>query len=105
MASLEVQQRAEKIKILKRLARYHVYVTLRLLKKYELTKEEIKEYQSFNRKFLRCLHELDEFEAKCIQYTFIDEKFYWWDGYYSNAQYYRYRNKAIDNFLERFFEK
>lgn len=104
MQTLENKLRVEKIAEIKKAVSYHKFATLRLQKPSECTKEELREFKAFNLKFLKCLHHLDEFEEKCIQHTFIEGKFYWWEGYYSNAQYYRYRNKAIDNFYASFFK-
>ena len=83
--------------------KYKLY-SLRLLRHYDFTEEEIKEYRAYKERFERCLATLEDFEAKCILNTFVEPKFYWWENYYSDAQYYRYRAKALNNFVINFYK-
>ena len=83
--------------------KYKLY-TLRLLRHYDFSEDEIRKYREYKNRFERCLAELEDFQAKCIMNTFVNKKFYWWENYYSDAQYYRYRSKAVSNFVTRFYK-
>ena len=80
------------------------FYSLRLLRHYDLTDIEVKRYQAYKERFEKCLAKLEDFQAKCIVNTFVQNKFYWWENYYSDAQYYRYRAKALSNFVADFYK-
>ena len=102
MTTLEFLTKKNKIERLEIIIRRYKLYCLRLIKRRELTEEQIKAYEAYKDKFETCLACLEDFEAKCIVNTFMHKKFYWWENYYSDAQYYRYRTKAVFNFVDRF---
>lgn len=97
-----LRKKIEKLQIIIR--KYKTY-SLRLMRKNDFSDEEIRKYKEYKDRFDLCLACLGDFEAMCISNTFMHNKFYWWENYYSDAQYYRYRAKAVNNFVDSFTEE
>lgn len=85
--------------------KYHVYLTypkVRLVMRSE-TKAKIKSAIHFVRKYKETLSKLEPKYSELIKKEFLsDDKNYWWKLKYSQATFYRLRDRAISQFLLEF---
>jgi len=85
--------------------KYHIYLSYphaRLTMRSE-TKARVKSAIHFVKVFKCTLAKLEPKYIEIIKNEFLsDDKNYWWKLKYSRATFYRYRDKAVTNFLAEF---
>lgn len=86
--------------------RYRIYLSYpraRLTMRSE-TKAKVKSAAHFIKTFKTALANIESKYVEIINNEFLsDEKTYWWRIKYSQATFYRNRNKAISCFLDEFY--
>lgn len=90
------------VKICEKYQMYLAYPRARIVMRSE-TKAKVRSAVHYVRAFKDALSRLEPKYIELIKYEFLnDHKTYWWKLKYSQATFYRLRDKSIKSFIEEF---